>query len=366
MIPFFLQWGKISFFQIMILQSIFVISVFLLEIPTEAIADYFGRKTSLIISAFTHAIAAIIYAAFPSFFLFILAEIIWALGVALMSGADQALVYDSLKKLKKEKTSKKVFGRVTSFDVTALMIAAPIGSIIATVFGLRYTMLFMAIPFFIASFISLFFKEPVTQKKAKPKNYLKTMIEGVKYFKSHAVLRILAFDLISNTVLWFFIIWTYQPLLTQLGVPILFFGLVQAGIAGVQIPVMNNFNRLEKLFGSKKGLIFWSALLIGVSYFLLGFITYLPIVILLFFVIVGFGGPREVLFKNYMNKHIKSDTRATVLSTVSMLEKLCFAVTYPIVGLLVEWSLNTTFVILGICVLFFAVISKVEEKHLID
>ena len=34
LVPFFIDWGGISFFQVTILQSVFVISVFLFEIPT--------------------------------------------------------------------------------------------------------------------------------------------------------------------------------------------------------------------------------------------------------------------------------------------------------------------------------------------
>ena len=38
----------------------------------------------------------------PNFYVFALAEIIWAIGVTFASGADESLVYDSLKKIKKE------------------------------------------------------------------------------------------------------------------------------------------------------------------------------------------------------------------------------------------------------------------------
>tara|TARA_Y100000310_G_scaffold343467_1_gene451226 strand:+ start:3197 stop:4375 length:1179 start_codon:yes stop_codon:yes gene_type:complete len=366
LVPFFLNWGKISFTQIMLLQSVFVISVFFLEVPTGAVADYFGRKLSLTLSAIINGLAVLIYSAYPNFYIFILGEITWAIGVALMSGANEALVYDSLKKIKKEKTSKKVFGRFMSFDMAALMISAPIGSYIASTLGLRYTMVFMAIPLFLAAIITLLLKEPKIKRKNKPKEYLKTMVDGVKYFKSHSILKMLAFDMISITVLWFFLIWTYQPLLIQLSVPILYFGFIQAGIAGIQIPVMNNLEKLEKLFGSKKRFALWSALGVGIGFILLGFITSIPIVILLFLLVVGFGGPREALFKNYLNKHIETKNRATVLSTVSMMEKLAFAVTYPIVGVLVDYSLSFTHILLGIIVIICAVASRVEEKHLID
>lgn len=366
LVPFFLEWGKISFTQIMILQSFFVFSKFILEIPTGAIADYFGRKTSIIFSALVMSIAVFVYSSYPNFYIFLLAEFIWALGGALMSGANQALVYDSLKKTRSEKQSKKIFGKLSSFHMTALMISAPIGSIIASTIGLRYTMMFMAIPFFIAFVIAFSFKEPKTKKRIESKRYLETLISGVKYFKGHRILKILAFDSISIGVLIFLMIWTYQPLLKQLSVPLIYFGFIHAAIAGIQIIVMNKFEGLEKLFGSKKKYLSWSAIIVGIGFIMLGINTYIPLTILLLLIISGLGLTRTVLFHNYMHKYIESHQRATVISTISMIQSFAAGLLYPLAGFIIEWSLNYTIIIIGIMVIFFALISKTEEEHLID
>ncbi|MFH1439104.1 MAG: MFS transporter [Candidatus Woesearchaeota archaeon] len=301
LVPFFLDWGSITFTQLMILQSFFVFSMFILEIPTGAVADYFGRKTSISLSAVFIALSVIIYTIYPNFYLFLLGEFFWAIGAALLSGSDQALLYDSLKKLKSEKQSKKIFGRYGSLELTGMMIAAPIGSLVAAEFGLRMPMLLMIIPFTIAFLIALTLKEPIIKEsvskndleklskkttanktrktiadKTKKINsnsisskiahtesmrYWNTLVSGIRYFRGHKILQLLAFDSISITALVFFIIWTYQPLLQQLGVPILYFGFVHAGLAGIQVLFMNHFEFLEKLFGSKKNYLLWSAII---------------------------------------------------------------------------------------------------------
>ncbi len=366
LVPFFLDWGKISFTQIMLLQSFFVFSVFLLEIPTGAVADYLGRKTSLIFAAISTALATLVYSSYPSFYIFLIGEFLWALGVALMSGADEALVYDSLKKIGQEKTSKKIFGKFNSYQLVAFMVGAPIGSAIAAYIGLRYTMMLMSIPFLIAFFVAFSFIEPKTKKKIESRRYIDTLISGAKYFKSHKILKILAFDRISIAALAFFIIWTYQPLLQQLKVPIIYFGFIHAAMTGIEIPFMNNFGKLEKIFGSKKRYLLWSAIIFGVAFILLGVNTYVPVTILLLLIAAGFGLSREVLFQNYMNKYIESCNRATVISTVSMVDKFVRALLYPLIGLLVEWSLNCAIIIVGFAVIVFALISRVREEHLID
>ncbi|MBU7046693.1 MAG: MFS transporter [Theionarchaea archaeon] len=365
LVPFYLDWGKIGFTQIMILQSFFVFSIFLLEVPTGAVADHFGRKTSLILSGAAVSSGALIYSSIPHFSIFLLGEFFWALGYALLSGADEALAYDSLKMMKSEHKSKKIFGRFTSFELAALMVGAPLGSIIASTVGLRYTMMFMSVPFFGSFLLAFTFTEPERTTKESQK-YFETLINGVKYFKNHKILKILAFDKISTHTLIFLIIWVYQPLLKQLGVPIIYFGFIHTAIMGVEIVFMNNFEKLEIIFGSKKRYLVLSALIAGTSFVLLGINTYIPLTLALLFIVGGFGLSRYVLFQSYMNKYIESDVRATVISTVSMIDRFVRALLYPLVGLLVEWSLSYAIIVVGAAIILFALLSGVEEEHLID
>ncbi len=366
LVPFFLDWGKITFTQIMTLQSIFVFSIFLMEVPTGAIADHFGRKTSLIIGSIIIVFVPIIYTLAPNFWIFALGEFLWATCFALMSGADEALIYDSLKKIKKEKYSKKIFGRFHSFELAALMIASPIGSILAAKYGLKFPVILMSVPFFFALFIAISLKEVKTKKKRKKQNYMKTVLSGFKYFKKHKILQTLAFDKISVAILVFMVIWLYQPLLTQLEIPIFYFGFVAAGITGIQVIILNNFEFMEKLFGSKKRYLFWSALIPGIAFIFLGINPYIIITIPLLLIIAGLGLSRQVLFQSYFNKYIKSHNRATVLSTISMVDRMSIAILYPVIGLIVEKSLNVAIIFVGVAIIICALLSRVEEKHLLD
>ena len=134
----------------------------------------------------------------------------------------------------------------------------------------------------------------------------------------------------------------------------------------MEILFLNNFEKLEKIFRSKKNYLLGSALIAGVSFIMLGFNSYVPLTIVLLLLIAGFGLSRQVLFQSYMNKHIESHNRSTVISAVSMMRRFVMALLYPLVGLLVEWSLNFAIVIVGVSIIVFATVSRVEEKHLID
>ena len=366
LVPYFLDWGQISYTQIMILQSFFVFSVFLLEVPTGAVSDFLGRKVSLIFAGLAVTGGAIIYSLIPDFKMFLVGEFFWALGYALLSGSDEAMIYDSLIEIKLDTQSKKIFGRYGSFELGALMIGGPIGSFIAAFIGLKFSMMFMAIPFFIATLIAFTLREPEVHGSDEKKGYLETLKKGILYFKNHKILKTMAFDKISIHALSFMMFWMYQPILTEFHVDIIYFGFIFAGITGSQIGIINHFEFLEKLFRSKKRYIIVSAFVSGTSFILLGINPYVSFAVPLFLLISMFGLTRSVLFQNYFNKHIESHNRATVISTISMVERFVMAIIYPLVGLLVEWSLTYSCIIIGALILLCASIARTREEHLLD
>lgn len=365
LVPFFTDFGHLNFFQIMLLQSWFAFWVFLLEVPTGAIADFLGRKTSLMIGALVNILAVIIYSSSANFLVFMLGEFLFALACALFSGADEALVYDSLKKVNQENRSKKVLGKIESYSLAGIMIGAPIGSLIASQFGVRAPMLLMAIPLTVAFFISLTFHEPKNGKR-ESRRYLDIVKDSFALLKNSKVLKILAVDLTVIATIGYFMIWFYQPMLKQANIPIGYFGLVHAGLVIVELLIMNNYGKLEKLFGSKKGLIFFSAAITGLMFIIAGLTKSIPLVIISILLGGGFSLSRGPLFSSYMNKYIPSSKRATVMSSINMFRRFLVAILNPFVGLLVDWNLSYTLIILGAIALVFTLCSRVEEKHLKD
>ncbi|MBU1092367.1 MFS transporter [Patescibacteria group bacterium] len=366
LVPFFTDWGGISFTKVMILQSWFMAWIFILEIPTGTIADYWGRKHSLALGTVINIIAVLVYVSNPNFYIFLFAEFLWAVASALYSGADQAFTYDTLKIIGRAKESKKIFARIGSVKLAGLMISAPLGSLIAAYIGIRETMLFMAFPLIIAFFISLTFLEPKTDHKIESKRYLHTLKNGVKYFHQNKILKILALDFIVIQSIAYFMLWAYQPMLKIAGVKIVYFGIVHAGFALMQILFMNNYERLEKLLGNKKRLIFYSAFITGLMFIMGGLTNVVYLIIPAILIAGGLGLGRRELFESYLNKHIPSERRATILSTVSMINKFILVVISPLVGMLIDWSLGVALIILGLIAVGFSFISRVEEKHLID
>jgi len=365
LLPFFLMWGKISFVEVMFLQSYFTLMILIFEIPCGAIADHLSRKLSLILGALSTAIAALIYSSNPTIVIFILGETLFALGNSLISGADQAFVYDTLRKLGRENEITKIMARNRSYMLIGIGMSAPIGSIIGAFLSVPLAMSLMFFPFIAATIISITLKEPNNEvEKEKSENYLKIIKSSIAELTRNRVLRILAFNQLITESLVFFLIWTYQLYLEDLNLLIEYFGFVAASLTIVQIIFINLVPRLEKRCSNKKVFLQIYTVIPGIGFILMSMITFIPVSIALILIVIGMGFSRRILFTQGINKQIETENRATVLSTISMITSLIRTILYPIIGYLTMISLGLTFILLGATIIIFAIFSKIKNEFL--
>jgi len=276
------------------------------------------------------------------------------------------LIYDSLKATGDEKKSKKVMSRYDSFGLAGIFVAAPIGGLIAQLWGPMMPMMLTSVPMVGALLIALTFKEPKEYKKKKAESYWKTLKGGVKYLREHKELRILMFDYVLIGTLAFFMIWVYQVILQSYNVPLGWFGFIHAGIIVGEILVLNNIERIEKLFGGKKNYLTYSAFIVGALFLVLAFVPNVYLAVVSVFFVGAFGLTRKTIFSSYLNKFIESHNRATVLSVIAMFYSLSMAVIDVVLGAVVDWNLTVGLAVVGFAIILFAFLSRLEEEHLID
>ncbi len=128
LVPFMLFKG-LNYSHIMLLQSISAIAAIIFEIPTGTIADRISRKLSLSLGSICMMIGLLIYIAFHSFYAFAIAEIIFGLGITFNSGADAAILYESLVKLNRKEEYQHREGHAGSM----IFIGQGVGSIISSI-----------------------------------------------------------------------------------------------------------------------------------------------------------------------------------------------------------------------------------------
>ncbi len=365
LLPFFMTWGKLTFVEVMLLQSYFTMMVLLFEIPCGAIADYVSRKFSLILGAFITAVAALIYGSYPNIIIFVIGETLWAFAGALISGTDQAFIYDSLRKLGRENDISQVIAKNRSFMLIGIGISAPIGSMIGAYFSLNLVMIFMFFPFIIATIVSLTLKEPNHElEEVKAEKYLTVIKSGFKELINNKILRILAFEMITTESIVFFLIWTYQLYLEALNFQLVFFGFIGASMTIIQIVFFNIIPKLENKVRNKRRFLRLYTIVPGIGFILVALIYYIPISIPLILSIIGFGFSRRIIFIKSINNQIESQNRATVISTINMISSLIRTILYPLIGYLVMWNLSTTFILLGAIIIICAMLSKIKTEYL--
>ena len=365
LIPFFTVWGKISLFQVQLLQSWFMFWIFILEIPTGAIADRFGRKFSLALGGLIVAFAAFIYGSVPKFEVFLLGEFLFAVAIAFISGADEALLYDSLKESGREGESKKVFGSVRSFELLAMFLSALLGSLVASKLGLNAPMFLSFIPFFLAMVAALLMREPKRSRDiSESRRYLDIAKKGLSYLRGHRQLKIIAIDGVLVSGAAYFVIWFYQVLLERLQIPVLYFGYFNAFLVASEIMVTSNFVRLERLFTSGSNFLKFGALATGITFLLVAALPSVFSVCLFLLMAGGLGLTRLDLLSAYMNKFIPSEQRATILSSISMLRRFLLVVLNPIVGFIADKSLVLALCLIGALSLGVFIFSPLKKEVL--
>ena len=367
MVPMFTKWARLSYFEIFTLQLWFMIATFVLEVPTGVIADRFGRKISLSTGALLVALGAIVYTLRPNFLLFLVAETLWGAGAALTSGADKAFLYDLLKENGKEQHASKIFATYQNAGLIGIIIALPLGTIIAGlnlvqgVANYALTMSLTAVPMLLAMLVGLALHEPKVEQKIE-ENYIEFAIDGLKEVFRNKKLLALALEFAVLECVLFFVFWMYQPLLLNEGLQLSILGFVAAAFNIFSIILVHNVKRLEKIF-SAKTIITTSGIGAGVAYLTAGTFHSLVFALPSVFLIVGMKFLRQPILSHYMNTHIATEKRATVLSGVSMVTKITQAMFYPFIGFLTDLDLNFTLVILGLLTIAFTLASKTTKEH---
>jgi len=369
-VPFYLYRAGLNYKGMFILETIFSVFIILFEIPTGVIADKFGRKISLFFGALGFAAGFFIFGFSTWYPLLVLAEIICALGMSLLSGADRAILYEILISSGREKEITSVNARYDAFGTAGLLIAFPLGTLFAgsslvpyrTALGLVFVA--TAIMIVLSGIIVLFINEP--KRVPSSGSFLRAGLDGFKFIFSKPALTRFSLNYAVISSLTFFMFWFYQSLLMKNNFPVSFQGIIAAlcNLGAMILLLTTGF--IQKKIGTKNAL-FLSSFIPALLYLGVYFIPGLPMALLAIFGVIILKLFRSPMLTSLMNTHIESSNRATVLSGVSMLERIITAILYPLAGILTDISLNWTFLVMGLVTLAASLFLRVgRDQFTID
>ena len=355
LIPFFQENG-LDMQDILILQAAFSMSIIVFEVPSGYIADVVGRKFTLIIGSAVGAAGFVMYATAYSFYEFLIVELLLGIAGSLISGADTALLYDTLLELKRKGQFAKYAGRLGSTGNFSEAIAAIIGGELALI-SLRTPLYVEAALMVLAVPIAFTLVEPARHKIAGRESSIAGILRIVRYaLHGHAEVKwlILYSSLVGLST--FVIVWFVQPYFQAVELPLRYFGIGWAVLNfSVGVFALMAY-RVESLLGRRWSLVFL-IVLSSSAYLVLSHIQALwalPVLLTLSLV-RGINGP---VLNDYVNRLVSSDIRATVLSVKSLVMRLMFVVIGPVIGWIHDsYSLGTALFISGVSFLFFGMLS---------
>ena len=129
LILFYLSLG-LNFLQIGILVSFLNICINILEIPSGAIADIYGRKNSMLVSLSGYIISFIIFAASSSYPPLFIALFFYSIGESFRSGTHKAMIFDWLRLNNRLSEKTKVYGFTRSWSKYGSAVSVIIATII--------------------------------------------------------------------------------------------------------------------------------------------------------------------------------------------------------------------------------------------
>ncbi len=341
----FYQDNGMSMHEIFVLKSIYSVAIVAMELPSGWMADVWGRKKTLVLGSILGSAGILMYSFSYGFWAFAVAEIILGVGHSFISGADSALLYDSLKADGKTEKYVKHEGRITSAGNFAEAIAGVAAGFLAAI-SLRTPFYFQ---FFVASIAipaSITLIEPKLNA-AHQFQSIKKMMQNIRdVFLTDTNLRIsILLSAVTGTATLTFA-WLVQPYFKAIGLPVELFGVLWTAL-NLTVGVSSAFAfRIEGFFSRRQEILF-IVFSLTAGYLLSGIAVVREglVFLFLFYAVRGLATP---ILKNHINRYTQSDVRATMLSVRNFVIRISFAVIGPLLGWMTDnVSLNTAFLLAG-------------------
>lgn len=289
----------------------------IMELPTGAFADLVGKRWSVILSYLLTSIGMFIIPFAHTFGHFLFIETLVGVGTALFSGAQEALLYDSLKQDGKEADFGKVMTKNGFWYQIALMVSTGLGGVMYS-FGHLIPFIASGLSALVGMVFAWFFLEPtVDTEKFSLKNYVKQIRLGVHEIKkNNETLLLSSYYIAVGSLTWVCQTFLNSYLLIDLGFGDQTRGYIAASLRLFNIVVLMRLIKNEKIFNHRNTFIFFPILMImsmlpGV--FLDG-IWGIPTVA----GVMMASTARWILLAKYTNEVYDSKYRATAISTLSM------------------------------------------------
>ena len=331
------QRRGLSLTEATVVDVTFLITATLGEIPTGVVADVYGRRTSMLIGAALMGISMLLWPVVPFLPLIVLAYAGMALGYTFLSGAEDALFYESLKATGRADDYARFAGRVNATHVAAFAIGTAASGLLASID--------MIVPFLVGGvcILSMFgvvltFKEPHNHEHPTGQSrlsYRTVLRQSLAMLRERPGLRYPIFFLALVPLAAFFMETLFvQPQALKFGVPIAGIGFIVMAVQIINIAASTWSQPIATRVGERR-VIYLAPLVIVFSLVALAAFQVLPA--LIFIAVIGFATALlRPLIMNRIHAEVTDDVRATILSMQSLTGTALMALSEPALGYIAD------------------------------
>ena len=317
--------------QVLLFESVFAGITVAAEVPTGMVADRWGRRPSLVASGLLTALGLTVFGLADSFELLLLAFALFGTGLSLMSGADDAMLFDSLAPLGRGDEFARRAGRLNAMAWGVNAATAMVGAGLAQVTSLSLPIALSGVFGLLAALLALRFTEPPA--RGEPVPFLRIGARAARRVLGQRELWTIILFFAAVLVSAALVFTVFQPLATRLGAPVWSLGVIAATMTLASAFGGWMAAAAERRLGLPRtlavaGIGAMAALLAGAA----GVHVLFPLILLspLAWNVL------HPLVADYLARRAPDRERATVLSLNSMASQLATVIATPAVGLLVD------------------------------
>lgn len=359
---FYLSAG-ISFSQLSIIEIVSLIVLVLLEIPTGAMADLIGRKKSMSLGCVLMGCEYLLIGYGYNLPVFVLAALIGGIGMSLESGADESLLYDSLKKLNLEHEFQKILGQSNALFKISGALAGIIGGVLYDIDASMVFYIFGSMLIGLALY-SLTMKETVKLLKVNKQKVAFPFKKQIKYLclRSYCCLKanpklmwMILFSGFLTTTIRAHTTLLRAPLLDEILANSFYLGLVVSLGLALSSIVSWYAHKLSSLITEKNMLVIFviiaSTAFIGIGYF-----DGIVLIIFTLFIYM-LSTYMMVFFSDYWHRHFKSRQRGTLVSITEACQSFIGIFTLIGAGIITDTlGLKLSSIFIGVFIIVFSFI----------
>ncbi|HVH67135.1 MAG TPA: MFS transporter [Gemmatimonadales bacterium] len=315
--------------QVLLTNAAFTVGSMVFEIPTGVIADTVGRRASLLLCLATLFVTTLLYVAIAwrgwGFWAFAWVSMLLGLGYTFYTGAVDAWLVDALKATGYTEPLEGVFARGQMFFGAGMLVGTIGGGLLGQIrLDIPYLVRAgLCVPLFLVAWFrmpELGFTPRALELRRVPMEMRRIFVEGLTYGLHHPVVRPVMLASLAGMSFMIFGFYSWQRyFLDLLGRDLVWVDGVISSLVGLSLIAGNALvGPLSRVVRTRTGLLMLSVAAQAVLATACGLLTNFYVVValyLLYGVAIGLLMPVK---QAYLNAHIPSAQRATIISLDSM------------------------------------------------